>query len=149
MWKDQEGAQALLNLWLMNHADLMWLHMEIMQNVGMQMWYSDVQADSQTFGCQCCFPLLRAFGGLATVLSKYSCFWMSADCAPGAWAWGLSIRSQFGRGSIKIIAFVTLWKNGMGYVPLKYTCKNLFLNVLGFFSLRQKLRSNLLDLLKS
>lgn len=50
---------------------------------------------------------------------------------------------------LKRIAFVPLWQNGMVSVPLKYTCKNLSLNMLGFFSLRQKLRSSLVDLLKS
>lgn len=49
---------------------------------------------------------------------------------------------------LKRIVFVPLQQNGMVSVPLKYTRKNLSLNVLGFFSLRQKLRSNIVDLLK-
>lgn len=123
LWLIQEhcdGARALLNFWLINHTDLTWLQVEVLGNVSMQMWCSDVQADSQTFGCQCCFPLPRAFSGLATTLQKYSYVFKSAQFLHWFMCLGsLCHRPKFQSRLIQKIAFVPLGWNEMVKIHLK------------------------------
>lgn len=126
IWEHGDGACALVNLWLINHADIIWLHLEVLGNVGMQMWCSDVPADPQTFGCQCCFPLPRAFSGLATMLRKYSCVFKSVQILH----WFVYLRSvchrpEFGSSNTTKNSFCTTMAEWNG----KDICENVFLSL--------------------